>query len=151
MSVTNAATFNAMGGQGYEDRTTSEAVSEDSFYSAFAHQDEYPENDDFVSEELNVNWCLFFLRVASVVLMVCVITAMSLGELDIRLFYLAAIIFGVFATCLIGSFFDCFRRRFFTTSYFDHHDNRDLSGSLIEKRTSGGSLLIKESGPKNNT
>ena len=90
-------------------------MDNDSSYIAF-HHDGTEEDDNFEfeenehSEELNVNWCVFFSRVFAVVLLICLTVALCLGGLDTRLFYLGAMLFGVFLICLIGSFFTCCQR-----------------------------------------
>ncbi len=128
---------------------TFSGMSDDSWYSAHAFHEEisHEESDEF-HDELNVNWCLFGLRFTTVFLMACVIASVSLSQIDVRLFYLAAIIFAVSAACLFGSFFDCFKRRFFTTTYA-----QDVRRSLVQndsmggKKVHGNSLLIKDLDP----
>ena len=125
-------------------------MSDDTWYTARAFHEENSngEVDDF-HEELNINWCLFGLRFTTVVLMACLIASLCLGEIvDERIFYIAAIIFIISAICLIGSFFDCFKRRIYTTTYAGDMnrslvDNDSLSAdSLSAKKSSGKSLIV---------
>ena len=111
---------------------------DDSFYSAMNDDDvvhHHPGlagDDDFDEEEfgdaLTVNWCLFCVRVFSVFLMFGMITMFALGKVDDRFFILGAIIFGVFACCLITSFFDCCKKRYFVSTYGHEDDTQRFSG-----------------------
>ena len=118
--------------------------SDESFYSAMSAGDDTfgglsgngAHDLEEVSEELNVNWCMLALRVTSVVLIVAVIVSFALGRLDARLFVLGAIIFAIFTACFIGSFFNCFKKRFFVSSY--------TQGSFAEHGLGTKSLLFKD-------
>lgn len=89
-------------------------VAEDS-YVAFLGDDE--EIFDTQEEELNINWCILVARVFSIVLLVCMIASYCLGNLDKRFYILGAILFGACGIVLVGSFFECFQRRCFMSTY----------------------------------
>lgn len=89
-------------------------MAEDS-YAAFSGDEE----DQFETqeEELNINWCILFTRVFSIFLLVCMIVSYCLGKVDDRFLVLGAILFGACGICLIGSFFECFQKRCFMSTY----------------------------------
>jgi hypothetical protein len=89
-------------------------VAEES-YVAFSGDDE--EIFDTQEEELNINWCVLVARVFSIVLLVCMIASYCLGKLDKRFYILGAILFGACGIVLVGSFFECFQRRCFMSTY----------------------------------
>jgi|Dee2metaT_14_FD_contig_21_9752452_length_625_multi_5_in_0_out_0_1 hypothetical protein len=143
------AEFHSTNSEKIGSQRTFSLMSDDTWYSAHAFNEDRDqgESDEF-HDELNVNWCLFGLRFMALFLMACVIASVSLGRIiDQRLFYLAAIIFATSASCLVGSFFDCFKRRFFTTTYATEEIRRPLTNDDSlggTNRFQGKSLLIKD-------
>jgi hypothetical protein len=88
-----------------------QVVVEDS-YLAFDETEFETEED-----ELKVNWCVFAARAFAVFLLICMIVSYSLGKIDGRFIILGSIIAGSCIVCLVGSFFECFQRRFFMSTY----------------------------------
>jgi len=89
-------------------------VAEDS-YVAFAGEED--DIYDTAEEELNINWCILFARVFSILLLVLMIVSYCLGKLDKRFYILGAILFGAAGIVLVGSFTECFQRRCFMSTY----------------------------------
>jgi hypothetical protein len=104
--------------------------SDESYYSALGGGDHrVRSSDDTLSEteEMNVNWCLLALRVASLVLLLGVVLSYAMGQLDARLLLLGAILAAAAAICLIASFFECFKQRVFVSRW----THRDESGAGV--------------------
>ena len=123
-----------------EDHPEHRLGSDESFYSALAgdrrtHSSEsHSLSEEGFTEELNVNWCLLALRIMSLVLVAGVVITYGLGELDSRLVLLGAILAAAAVACLIVSFFDCFKQRFFVSQWtdMDEVDGVGTKSVLIE-------------------
>ena len=76
----------------------------------------------------------------AVVLLILLTVALSLGGLDDRLFYLGAILFGVFLMCLIGSFFQCCQR--LVSFQSNYQTNGGVGGEDLAKNKISSDLIL---------